>query len=60
MIFAGGIRLQQNGSVVGATGVGGGGGDQDQADRHRRRLSVLELSTCLQQVAHEKALIASE
>ena len=60
MIFAGGIPLQQNGSVVGATGVGGGGGDQDQADRHRRRLSVLELSTCLQQVAHEKALIASE
>jgi uncharacterized protein GlcG (DUF336 family) len=31
MIFAGGIPLQQNGSVVGATGVGGGSGDQDQA-----------------------------
>jgi uncharacterized protein GlcG (DUF336 family) len=31
MIFAGGIPLQRNGSVVGAIGVSGGSGDQDQA-----------------------------
>jgi uncharacterized protein GlcG (DUF336 family) len=30
MIFAGGIPLQRNGSVVGAIGVSGGSGDQDQ------------------------------
>ena len=31
MIFAGGIPLQRNGSVVGAIGVSGGSGEQDQA-----------------------------
>src|ERR1700758_1457723 len=31
MIFAGGIPLQRNGSVIGAIGVSGGSGDQDQA-----------------------------
>src|ERR1700757_1262528 len=30
MIFAGGIPLQRNGSVIGAIGVSGGSGDQDQ------------------------------
>jgi uncharacterized protein GlcG (DUF336 family) len=30
MIFAGGIPLQRDGSVVGAIGVSGGSGDQDQ------------------------------
>jgi uncharacterized protein GlcG (DUF336 family) len=30
MIFAGGIPLQRNGSVVGAIGVSGGSGEQDQ------------------------------
>jgi uncharacterized protein GlcG (DUF336 family) len=30
MIFAGGIPLKQDGSVVGAIGVSGGTGDQDQ------------------------------
>jgi uncharacterized protein GlcG (DUF336 family) len=33
MIFAGGIPLQRNGSVVGAIGVSGGGGDQDRWSR---------------------------
>ena len=31
MIFAGGVPLKQNGTVVGALGVSGGGGDQDHA-----------------------------
>ena len=30
MIFAGGIPLRRDGSVVGAIGVSGGSGDQDQ------------------------------
>jgi uncharacterized protein GlcG (DUF336 family) len=30
MIFAGGIPLQRNGSVIGAIGASGGSGDQDQ------------------------------
>jgi uncharacterized protein GlcG (DUF336 family) len=30
MIFAGGIPLQRNGSVVGAIGISGASGDQDQ------------------------------
>lgn len=31
MIFAGGIPLKQNGTVVGAVGVSGGSGEQDHA-----------------------------
>jgi uncharacterized protein GlcG (DUF336 family) len=31
MIFAGGVPLQRNGSVIGAIGVSGGSGSQDQA-----------------------------
>jgi uncharacterized protein GlcG (DUF336 family) len=31
MIFAGGIPLKRNGTVVGAIGVSGGSGEQDQA-----------------------------
>ena len=31
MIFAGGVPLRRNGSVVGAIGVSGGSGEQDQA-----------------------------
>lgn len=31
MIFAGGVPLQRDGSVVGGLGVSGGSGDQDQA-----------------------------
>ena len=31
MIFAGGVPLRRNGSVIGAIGVSGGSGDQDQA-----------------------------
>jgi uncharacterized protein GlcG (DUF336 family) len=31
MVFAGGIPLKRNGSVVGAIGVSGGSGDQDHA-----------------------------
>jgi uncharacterized protein GlcG (DUF336 family) len=31
MIFAGGIPLRRNGSVIGAIGVSGGSGSQDQA-----------------------------
>jgi uncharacterized protein GlcG (DUF336 family) len=31
MIFAGGIPLKKNGTVVGAIGVSGGSGDQDQS-----------------------------
>jgi uncharacterized protein GlcG (DUF336 family) len=31
MIFAGGVPLRRNGSVVGAVGVSGGSGTQDQA-----------------------------
>jgi uncharacterized protein GlcG (DUF336 family) len=30
MIFAGGIPLRRDGSVIGAIGVSGGSGDQDQ------------------------------
>ncbi len=31
MIFAGGVPLRQNGSVVGALGISGGSGEQDHA-----------------------------
>jgi len=31
MIFAGGVPLRRNGTVVGAVGVSGGTGEQDQA-----------------------------
>jgi uncharacterized protein GlcG (DUF336 family) len=31
MIFAGGVPLRRNGSVIGAIGVSGGSGNQDQA-----------------------------
>jgi uncharacterized protein GlcG (DUF336 family) len=31
MIFAGGVTLKRDGSVVGAVGVSGGSGAQDQA-----------------------------
>jgi len=31
MIFAGGVPLKANGSVVGAVGISGGSGEQDQA-----------------------------
>jgi uncharacterized protein GlcG (DUF336 family) len=30
MIFAGGIPLRRDGSVIGAVGVSGGSGDRDQ------------------------------
>jgi uncharacterized protein GlcG (DUF336 family) len=30
MIFAGGIPLRRDGSVIGAIGISGGSGDQDQ------------------------------